>query len=188
MKINSDIVNGLDFFLKLLNEEKLIHSEKIYLAEKTNNHRWVVGSSTTILKSTNDSIDFIVEKSNMEYKYGIKLRCKKLSQIPYFRFDSDGPAHRNIDDSITLKDTQILTPHFNTFDTKGREYAYQNDILKKQTEADAIANDIDCGISLFCNEAKSFLNNNELPKCIDNSILPEFEINIAFDLNNIKFE
>ena len=188
IKINDDIANQSDFFSKLLNEEKQIHSKQIYLSEKKGNPRWAAGSSATILKSTNDSIDFIVEKSNMEYKYGIKPRCKKLSNTPYFRFDSDGPAHRNSDESVKLADRQIPTPHFNTFDSKGREFAYQNTILKQQNEAEAIANNLDFGISLFCNEANTFVNNKELPECIDSGILPGFEINIAFDLNNIKFK
>jgi hypothetical protein len=130
----------------------------------------------------------MVEQSKRDNKYGIKLRCANFIKQPYFRFDSDGPAHRNENPKIPLEEQSIKTPHFNSFDENGNYIAYQNETLKNQTKAQIIANDINFGISLFCMETNSKLNDNNFPTITE--LIQELDftekININFD--NINFE
>jgi len=188
MRINKCILDRQDFFQELVKHKKEIYESEIVLTQQQNNIRWLVGSSQAKLKSKPDKIDFIVKINKTANKYGIMLQCLNLCNEPYFRFDSDGPTHQNVSETIALEDRQVPTPHFNTYDLEGREFAYQNDILKNQLEAQAISNNLEFGISLFCNEANAFVNEDLLPICIDSTILPDFEIEAEFNLNNVKFE
>ena len=188
MKINHNILSNLSFFDSLLKERKIINDSEIYLEEKGNNSRWIQGASRTSIDALTDNIVFTIKINKVVNKYGIMLRCKDLCNEPYLRFDSDGAAHVNCDENIPLLDRQILTPHFNTFDEQGREFAYHNSILKDSKEAEAIKDNVDFGINLFCNESNSFLANRDIPTHIDLTTLPNLEIEIDFIQNNIKFD
>ncbi|MFY0483357.1 hypothetical protein ACI6PS_12205 [Flavobacterium sp. PLA-1-15] len=187
-KPNIEVKDQFDFFCKLVSEKKIIRDKEVILQPKKNNVYWFVGQSTIKHNTINEDIIFMVEQSKRDNKYGIKLRCQNFIKTPYFRFDSDGPAHRNENPKIPLEEQSIKTPHFNSFDENGNYIAYQNETLKNENEAKIIANDINFGISLFCMETNSRLNDNNFPS-ISHSI-QELEFveknNINFD--NINFE
>ncbi len=186
-KVHNEVLQSIIFFKTLLNEVKFIDDREIELEEKANNPRWSIGSSRTVHSKTNDELEFIVEKSLVHSKYGVKLKCNKLYRMPFLRFDSDGPAHLNYSDNNSIDELQVVTPHFNTFDDNGREYAYQNDTLKNTTTAEAICNNIDFGIALFCDESKSQLHDDTYPICKRGLFTGEDFVS-DFNLNNINFE
>lgn len=130
----------------------------------------------------------MVEQSKRDNKYGIKLRCANFLKQPFFRFDSDGPAHRNENPEIPLEEQSIKTPHFNTFNEIGKSIAYQNEVLKNGKEAQIIANDINFGISLFCTETNSKLKDSNFPSV--SLLMPELEFsgNNNTNFDNINFE
>lgn len=166
-RTNKDIRDQYDLFIELLSNQKTVLSDTIQLAPKGNNVKWLSGQSNVQHQTINDSISFIVERSKRDSKYHIKLRCLSLTNEPFFRFDSDGPAHRNFTPDIPLEEQSVTTPHFNTFKEGGESIAYKNLTLKNETEAQIIADDLNFGVSLFCVESKSKLSTGEFPKIVD---------------------
>ena len=131
-KINKEIKDQFDFFTELVKLEKIVLSKSIQLVPKKNNARWLTGQSVIQHKTISEDILLIVERSKRDSKYGIKLRCPSLTNEPFFRFDSDGPAHRNDFPNIPLDEQSVTTPHFNSYEEDGKPIAYKNDILKKE--------------------------------------------------------
>lgn len=187
-RINKDIRDQFDFFTELLTVNKIALSKIIQLAPKKSNVYWLTGQSNVQHETINDDIVFSVERSKRDSKYAIKLRCSSLSVEPFFRFDSDGPAHRNNFPDIPLEDQSVTTPHFNSYKKDGKSIAYKNETLNKESEAKIVADDINFGISLFCLETKTKLVTGEFPSIIDSApeINFDFVQNIIFD--NINFE
>jgi hypothetical protein len=187
-KINTEIKNQFEFFNELLLEEKIILKSNINLKQKINNAHWLTGSSNLKHNTISEDVVFMIDKSKRDNKYGIKLRCTNLTKEPFFRFDSDGPAHRNENSEIPLEEQSITTPHFNTFDENGKSIAYKNETLKKENESNVIVNDINFGISLFCMETNCKLNNGNFPNITEQ--IPELDFNIQNSINfdNIIFE
>lgn len=182
-KLNKEVKNQFDFFNELVYEEKIILNKEIILQPKKNNIHWLLGQSNIQHNTIIENIVIIIEQSKRDNKYGIKLRCQNFINEPFFRFDSDGPAHRNENPEIPLEDQLIKTPHFNSFDENGNYIAYQNDILKNEKESQTIANDINFGISLFCMETNSKLNDNNFPSITQ--MIQELEFS---EKNNINFD
>lgn len=187
-KINNDIKEHFDFFSDLLNEEKIVLDKNIFIEVKKNNPYWLTGHTNIQHVSIEDNIIFIVERSKRDSKYGVKLVCKSLTPAPFFRFDSDGPAHRNDIPGIPLEEQSVPTPHFNSYNKDGNPIAYKNKTLKIEKEAIAIAKDINFGISLFCMESNMKLKDGNFPVVIDSS--PELNLSDVerVDYAHINFE
>lgn len=187
-KTNKDIKNHFDIFTELINKEKIVLKNIIQLEQKKNNARWKTGQSEVQHKTINESIILIVEKSKTDSKYGIKLLCPSFTNEPFFRFDSDGPTHRNTAPNIPLEDQAVTTPHFNSFIEDGHSIAYKNEALKNEKNSKIITEDINFGIALLCIETNSKLSNGEFPTIADKE--PELEFNQVQNINfdNITFE
>lgn len=158
-KRNLVVKEDYEYFHDLCFGEKICNSETIVLDVKDNNKDWLVGNDELEHVSTCNKIKLIVERKLSLFKYGIKLHRPEFIEKPYFRFDSDGPAHRNISEALT--DQMVTTPHFNTFNEEGEEYAYKSEILKKDKESNAIMNDLSFGIAHFFQEANIKTNDPE---------------------------
>lgn len=187
-RTNKDIRDQFDYFTELLSVNKIALSKIIQLAPKRSNAKWFLGQSNIQHETISDDIILVVEQSKRDSKYGLKLRCPSLSEEPFFRFDSDGPAHRNYLPDIPLEEQSVTTPHFNSYNSAGKSIAYKNDTLKKETEAQIIVEDINFGVSLFCMETNTKLTTGEFPIVVDKEPEIEFDFvrNVNFD--NIKFE
>ena len=188
-KINQKIKSDPKLFNELISDKKLINNDKIELDYKINNNYWLIGSSEVIHEKLIDKeLNIIIEQSKRESKYGIKLRCEKFTNEPFFRFDSDGPSHRNNFPHIPLEEQTITTPHFNTFDNNGKPYAYKNETLKKENEVKEIVQDINFGLSLFCMETNSMLSNGNFPLVYEKICELDFEDINLINYDNINFE
>lgn len=187
-KPNIEVKDQFNFFNELVFEDKFVLNKEIVLKPKKSNVFWFEGQSNVQHKTISEDIVFMVEQSKRDNKYGIKLRCQNFIRQPYFRFDSDGPAHRNENPQIPLEEQSIKTPHFNSFDENGNYIAYQNETLKNQTEAQIIANDINFGISLFCMETNSKLIDSNFPTVVQLIQELGFEENNNINFDNINFE
>ncbi|MGD0343166.1 MAG: hypothetical protein ABSA76_15805 [Bacteroidales bacterium] len=182
LNINVEIKEQFDFFLELIKGNKIVVNNPIYLKPKKNHNFSVYGTSDVTHESIEDEILIMIEKSRRNKQYGIKLRCKSLSSVPFIRFDSDGPAHRNDDPRKSIKENKIETPHFNTFNNIGQEYAYKTTQLLDEKESVAIENDLNFGLAHFCHETNTSLQDGTFPEAIELS--PE----LAFvDLPTINF-
>jgi hypothetical protein len=180
-----EIRNQFSLYNDLVKHPKVIQSEKIFLEEKGSNKKWLSKSTNAFLSSLDANVSFIVEcrKSEINY-YGIKLRYPPLIPLPYFRLDSDGPAHRNMMSYIPLEKQLVTTPHFNCFDEEGNEFAYKTKELENPVEAAAICKNINFGIAHFCNETNSGCANENYP--VIEGI--DFETILLDPLESIKFE
>ena len=186
-KPNLEIRDNYEYFQELSYAEKNLATNPIVLVPKRNNRDWLKHSTPVDHSTIDENITLIVEKKLSFHKYGIKLHCPEFTEKPYFRFDSDGPAHRNKSES-RLSEQIITTPHFNTYDEKGQEFAYKSDALKDEKNAKAIVENLDFGISHFFQETNIKTNGKEeYPEIKFNE--PElFEIAPETDpLNGIDF-
>lgn len=188
IKINIDIKNNFSLFSDLLKGKKIVLKNVVQLDEKKNNVMWLVGESEIRHESSPENILLVIEKSKRDAKYGVKLRCKSLTQNPFFRFDSDGPAHRNDFPEIPLEYQSISTPHYNSYREDGKPYAYKCEILQKETEAKAIVGDINLGIPLFCMHTITQLESGEFPTVIDKAPTFNFAESNQINFDNINFE
>lgn len=187
-KTNSEIKNNFDKFKDLFESEKTITDDQIILVEKENKKDWTIGNSKTVTNLEFDDLEFIVEKKKLDKKYGIKYRSQKFCKTPYFRFDSDGPAHRNYDEKIPLSDQMVTTPHFNTFNESGIPIAYKNEILKNEDTAAVITNDINFGVSLFCQETNSKSQNKDFPEVILKENVLDYDYEEMINFDDLNFE
>jgi len=163
-KINHDVKNSFELFSKLRDENKIIISSDITFEVKENNAKWEKWKSDIDHQICEYDIEFIVEVQKGTSKYGVKLHCKNFTKQPYFRFDSEGPSHRNYSIEIPLEEQSVSTPHFNSFDLNGYSIAYKNDVLKSETESKAIQEDLNFGVALFCDETNTKLENKKYPQ------------------------
>lgn len=187
-RFNSEIKAQFELFQKLLHDDKTVLRNLIELEQKSSNKVWLSGKSAVKHNSVNQDISLIIEKSKRDSKYGIKLKCSHLSKEPFFRFDSDGPAHRNESPDIPIDEQSVSTPHFNSFRSDGLSIAYQNDTLKDESKVLHIINDINFGISLFCMESKMQLEDGNFPEIYLREPLLPFIPNEKINFDNIPFE
>jgi hypothetical protein len=153
-RINTDILGDYGKFQQLVNERKLT-TERVITLNSKKPSRPDTNYSETRVKHTVlvDNIILIIEAKVKNYNsFKFQLRCKDFTDEPYFRFDSDGSAHKNRDPLIPLAEQLITTPHFNSFDNSGRAIAYKTDSLKNPNEAAALT-DINLCFPHFCSEA-----------------------------------
>ncbi|MBU2947410.1 hypothetical protein [Zobellia uliginosa] len=186
-KVNNEVKDNYELLQKLTYGPKNLATDLIILQPKKNNLDWLKQSAKIDHLIIDENITLIVEKKLSLYKYGIKLHCPNFTEKPYFRFDSDGPAHRNKTE-LPLSEQKITTPHFNTYDDKGQEFAYKSDALKSEEDAKAIVENLDFGISHFFHETNIETNGKaEYPEIkVDEPEL--FEIEPETDpLNGIDF-
>lgn len=187
-RANKDIKDRFDFFEKLISEDKIVLTRVIQLEQKKSNVQWLTGQSVLQHQTIDDNLIILIERSKRDLKYGIKLSCQSLTKEPFFRFDSDGPAHRNNYPDIPLEEQSVTTPHFNSYREDGKPIAYKNETLKEEGNAKIIVGDINFGVSLFCMETNSKLQNGDFPEIIDKA--PELEFvavqNINFDTINFE--
>jgi len=180
-RTNREIKEHFELFTNLVTGEKLVLKNTIQLVPKNSNAKWLSGTANVQHKIRNEEIVLYVERSKRDSKYSVKLRCTSLSCEPFFRFDSDGPAHRNNFPEIPLEEQYVPTPHFNSYKSDGKSIAYRNESLKMENRANIIAADINFGVSLFCMETNSKLSTGDFPEVMDK--LPEFEFEGANDIN-----
>lgn len=186
--INKEIIEQFDFFLELLKEKKFVDSNPIYLKPKQTHTYWVVGSSNVSHVTVEDEILLSVEKSKRDRKYGIKLKCQALSPVPFFRFDSDGPAHRNEDPDKPINEQKVETPHFHTFNQSGQYYAHRTPQLLDAKESSAIENDVNFGLAHFCHVTNMSMKDNTYPEVKEMSLELSFEDMPTIDFNGVRFE
>ncbi|WP_298238399.1 hypothetical protein [uncultured Algibacter sp.] len=146
---------------ELLGKTKNSSTPTITLDEVKGNHQNTRVKKVEVAHtSIPEKLELIVE-SKIENKkdFKFKLRAPEYTGIPFFRFDSDGVAHYNRIPDLELPKQKIDTPHFHKFDSEGRNIAYKTEALEKATECDALLNDISLCMAHYCDESKTYYNN-----------------------------
>lgn len=186
-KIVKEIRDNYDLYKKLLHERKSIFTDVIDIIELSNNSNSLEKKSEIIHSSLSDNIEFIVNVKINNYRFfQFKLKCKDLSGVPFFRYDSDGDTHRNYDGVTPLSESSITTPHFHHFNEKGVCLAYKTDKMLNDSEIKALE-DINLCIAYFCQESNIIPNKKDYPTIKINSTEFPFDFSEPDPLLNIKF-
>lgn len=187
IEVAPEIRDNYSFYNSLLRERKSIFDELIEISNPSNNANYL--EKTTSLKHTSQSneILFIVNVSISNHKFfKFKLRCKDLSDRPFFRYDSDGVTHRNYDSNIPFKEQQIPTPHFHFYNENGVNIAYKTSHLKNELECKALE-DINLCIIHYCHEANIRLQENEFPSISISPATLQFDLFETDPNSNVNF-
>jgi hypothetical protein len=161
--VNKEIKDNYEFYQELLSQKKHLKQRVLLLEVKKNNINWMKSDCNVYHTTIEEDIFLMVESSKRVLThYGFKLQCKSLCEEPFFRFDSDGPSHRNKKGG--LNEQKISTPHFNSYDEKGYPVAYKTEVLKNNKNAESIVGDINFGLSHFCQESNLSLEDDNFPE------------------------
>lgn len=188
-KKNEEISSNYSTY-EILVQQRKHTKEKILTLNSTKPNRKDIRYLESIAEHTTlkRDITLIIEskiQNNKDFKF--KLRCTQLSGEPFFRFDSAGAAHRNADPTIKLEEQMVTTPHFNCFDSNGRNIAYKSEKLKNSSEAKALE-DINLCFVHFCFESNTRFPADDYSEIITT---PAGQLNLGADnediLSNINF-
>jgi len=172
-----EIKNNYDFYNGLCKEDKLTNSRVIKLIKPGNNKN-ILEEATDVRHSrfTNNIKLLVAVKRHNHKFFQFKLRCTDLCQMPFFRYDSDGEAHRNYDSNIRLENQQVTTPHFHYYNEQGINIAYKTPQLKKEETRKALE-DIDICVNHFYDEAKLISTSGDVNIEIEPNLLnfPAFQ-------------
>lgn len=184
------IPEGYDLYLKLMEGRKTISSSPIVLVKKGNHPNRMVGKVDLmhLVTFNRDEVDLLVEASTYDYRnFGFKLRADFLSPEPCFRFDGDGPTHRNDGENIPLPQRQVTTPHFHRYRKDGVLEAYKTPVLQNPVEENSLMSDINFALAHFCQEANIRLRIDEFPEVQRTEQELPFSTDIFDPLNGVKF-
>lgn len=178
-KTIQEIKDNYDFYNNLLQQRKSIFSSIIDIKEIGNNNNTLEKIESIKHIGIEDPMFLIVDvKLNNHNFFQFKLRYKEFIEQPFFRYDSDGDAHRNKIQGIPLQQQRITTPHFHKFDKNGIEIAYKTDQLLDERECKALE-DINLCIAHFCHEANIRFEEEDFPQVVigSNTLGLTFEAN-----------
>jgi hypothetical protein len=103
-------------------------------------------------------------KDNEARKFHFGVQVDSFCPNPCFRFDSDGPAHKNDIEGVPLAERQITTPHFHKFTANGIEVAYKTPQLLDPVIVETLLDDVNLGLAHFCHEAQIRLPDGKFPE------------------------
>jgi len=159
-----EIIDNYDFYRNLLETRKSVFSEIIEINSTGNNAQTLEKIEPVIHPSTNDEMVLIVDVKLKNHKFfQFKLRYQPFIKPPFFRFDSDGDAHRNKIDGIPLSQQVVPTPHFHKFHESGIEIAYKTEMLLDEEQCKALE-DINACLAHFFNECNLRLRDEDFPE------------------------
>jgi len=159
MSVAPVIRSKYSFYWKLLREHKYVLRDTVDVVKVAGNSTFLEGKTSVSHSDLDADIRLTVRvKNNNHDFFQFELRCVELGDEPFFRFHSDGCAHRNADEAIPLAEQRVTTPHFNRYNQQGAAVTYK---MERQ-EPEAIE-DINRSMVCFCQEAKLNLRDDEFP-------------------------
>jgi hypothetical protein len=158
------IRDNYTLYTDLLINRKSIREKVIDISEKGRNENYLKNDKVVMEHITlPHNIILISEVKIRNYKsFKFKIKCAGLCEVPFFRYDSDGPAHRNYDENIPFEYQQIETPHFHNFNSNGISIAYQTHQLKNKVSKEALE-DINFSAAHFCHEGNIRVGKEDFP-------------------------
>ena len=131
-------------------ERKLLKSDELVFARQRNFQDFSGNVEVCTALLTGNCIWSATKSAKARISYRLRLNADDYGEVPCFRFDSCGLAHRN--DIGTLTEQKIMTPHFHRVDSDGIMRAYQTPELADPVQGVEIASDPQLGVNLFCQE------------------------------------
>jgi hypothetical protein len=159
------IRDNYSLYTDLLSNRKSTDERHIDISSvKSSNRHFLINDSVFLSHITlSEKIILISEVKITNYKdFKFKIRCVTLCDVPFFRYDSDGPTHQNHDENIPLKEQSITTPHFHNFNEKGIAIAYKTNQLLNDASRVALE-DINLCIAHFCHEGNIRAGESDFP-------------------------
>lgn len=187
-KVNEKIRDNYLLYLELVKKRKVIQISPIYVKKiKPNFRKSRLGESPVSHVNLSESLKLEIEigiANNKDFKF--KLFCDAHFERPIFRYDATGPAHRNADQGLPLKDQQITTPHFHCFNKSGIEIAFKTEALSDENQLRNLE-DVNVCVMHFCEEGNMRYSKNDFPEVIFN----QGELGLTFNeedpLKNVRF-
>ncbi len=181
---NLDVKNNYAFYVWLLEHLKVVISSPIYLSQKPDNVKYLLGDVG--LTCDKENLQLLAERNKATVThYGIKIRALCLCPHPIMRFDSDGPTHSNNFESIPLSERQVTTPHFHRFNEDGFEIAYKTAFLTAENEPN-IQNDMNLGLRHFSEIGNVRCADNAFPT-VEDAVPTLFDTLESDPLNGVSF-
>lgn len=182
-----EIKDNFLFYTQLLQERKSIFDAVIDIAEIGNNNNTLEQKTNLQHINLSEAIEMIVNvKINNHRFFQFKLRCRDLSGVPFFRYDSDGETHRNYTENIPLSSQQVTTPHFHQFNEEGICVAYKTEKLLNEDEMRALE-DINLCVAYFCQISNIWPVKDDYPTITINSKELPLELTEIDPLLNVNF-
>jgi hypothetical protein len=186
--VDQDIKAKYSLYQKLLNDRKSIFESVIDISEIRSNANFLEQEVPVAHPGITEQVVIIVVVKLNDFNYfQFKLKCSDLSKIPFFRYDSDGEAHRNYDGVTPLKVSSIPTPHFHHYNEKGVCLAYKTEKMLDQNEMKALE-DINLCIAYFCQESNIIPLKENYPTITINSKELALDFTSIDPLLNVKFK
>ena len=98
--------------------------------------------------------------------FSLKILSTIIPSKILYRYDSDGPEHKNKVDYIPLPQQSVPTPHYHRFDNQGYLLAYQTEDMK---DCSQISNwkDLEKVFEYFCQSGNIHTNiSDDKPRII----------------------
>lgn len=187
-KVNKEIQANYTLYEKLLKDRKSIFESIIDISEIRSNANFLEQEVPIAHSGITEQVVFIVVVKLNDYNYfQFKLKCSDLSDMPFFRYDSDGSTHRNYDGITPLSESSISPPHFHHFNEKGVCLAYKTEKMLSKTEMKALE-DINLCIAYFCQESNIQPLKDDYPYFTINSKELPLDFTLIDPLLNVKFQ
>ena len=151
-EINTTVVDEYPRYVRIQSDIKRLGENQICLHQDQRRKNQQSSDSDIIFDAGNENarLNMTVNVDKMK-SFAFKLFCDSFMPEPCYRFDSDGPFHRNPEsDGVTLSQRQIPTPHFHKYDEKGRVIAYRTN--KLIAEESSLLADYEKAMWHFCDE------------------------------------
>jgi hypothetical protein len=163
--VSTNIKNNYPLYTILRKNRKSGVDKNIDISTPKPTNKNFLTNKKTLLKhiTQSEEIVFISEVKIRDYKFfNFKIKCGSLCDMPFFRYDSDGPTHRNYDENIPLAEQQVTTPHFHEFNKDGISIAYKTKQLLDDKERKALE-DISLCAAHFYHEGNIRVGSNDFP-------------------------
>lgn len=151
-EINTTVVEEYERYVKIQMAAKTLAEEHICLHQDERRQNQQCGDVKVAFQDDAEDARLNISLNAEKLKsFKFRLFCDQFMQEPCYRFDSDGPFHRNPDQpGVILVQRQVAPPHFHKFDEKGRVVAYKTDRLV--AEELNLLSDYQAAMRHFCDE------------------------------------
>ncbi len=176
-----EIKESYNKYQDLLKDTKNTSTPLIILDEIKGNHPNTRTKEVDVLPVTiPEKMKLVVEsKIGNKRDFKFKLMAPEYIDKPFFRFDSAGQPHYNRLPGVELPKQKVYTPHFHKFDAEGRNIAYKTEALNKESEREALLNDITLCMAHYSDESQTYFQSKNYLEVVQT---PPTELD--FDSNN----
>lgn len=170
MVFESIIKDNYSSYEAYLASRKVVASPFIVSECKLNHPSSICSNSS--LSSTHlfgeASLNCEVNSANVS-DFSLRILSTIIPSKVLFRYDSDGPDHKNKVDYIPLPQQSVPTPHYHRFDNQGNLLAYQTEDMKDKAQS-SYWKDIENAFDYFCQAGNIHANTpDDKPEIVVNT-------------------